>query len=255
MRHAAFNPWGRCSAPRRASLERGMPTRRPSAFVGTVTPLLLIAMPASAQQQDEQVWLQVNTNVPVAPNLRLTLEQIGRFGAHAGGLFQTEFGGILGWRVAKGVELGFGYRKVGAHNSSAADENRIRQQVVAGFGHWVTRLRVDERFNSRGDEIGFRIRPLLRYNHPVGKGTALFASHESFILPNSASWGQRRGYERMRNLVGVTLPLGPLASADVGYLNRYRFARAGARAQMDHALSLQLTINVAAVHHAPKVDD
>ena len=221
-----------------------------------VAPLLILAPPAAAQQQDEQLWLQVNTNVPLTPGLRLTLEQIGRFGDRADGLFQTEFGGLLGWRVARGVELGFGYRKVGAHNSSAADEDRLRQQVVASFGHWVTRLRVDERFNPRGDEIGVRIRPLLRYNRPVGgTGVALFASHESFILPNSTSWGQRSGYERMRNILGVTVPLGQRVSADVGYLNQYRFRREGARAQMDHALSLQLTINTAGVHHAPKVDD
>nr|WP_281727880.1 hypothetical protein [Sphingomonas sp. PAMC26645] len=33
-------------------------------------------------------------------------------------------------------------------------------------------------------------------------------------------------------------------TADVGYLNQYRFARGGARAQMDNALNLQLTLNL-----------
>ena len=74
------------------------------------------------------------------------------------------------------------------------------------------------------------------------------------FLPNSTDWGQRRGYERMRNAVGVTLPVSRAVAADIGYLNQYRFARAGGRAQMDHALSLQLTINLAA-GPAPPVDD
>jgi hypothetical protein len=41
-------------------------------------------------------------------------------------------------------------------------------------------------------------------------------------------------------------------SGDVGYLNQYRFARGGAQAQMDHALNLQVTINLGAlaVHEA-----
>ncbi|RZM17839.1 MAG: DUF2490 domain-containing protein [Sphingomonas sp.] len=92
-------------------------------------------------------------------------------------------------------------------------------------------------------------------NHRLGaKGYALFVSHESFILPNSTRWGQLHGYERMRNIVGVTLPFSKLVSADVGYLNQFRIARAGASAQMDHALTVQLTINVAQ-HHAPKADD
>lgn len=58
----------------------------------------------------------------------------------------------------------------------------------------------------------------------------------------------------MRNILGVAVPIGREMSADVGYLNQYRFARGGARAQMDHALTLQLTINLAA-HPAPGTHD
>jgi hypothetical protein len=217
---------------------------------------LLAASPAAAQQEDEQLWLQVNTNVPLAEDFRLTLEQIARFGDGQGGLFQTEFGGILGYRVAPWIELGVGYRKVGAHNrNSAANEDRLRQHIVVTHGPFLGRLRLDERFNPRGSEVGFRLRPLIRYNHRLGaKGFALFASHESFILPNSTSWGQRNGYERMRNILGVTVPFSKLVVADIGYLNQYRIARSGARAQMDHALTVQLTINVAPTH-APRADD
>lgn len=219
-------------------------------------PLLLIAAQARAQQQDEQLWLQVNTNVPVTDGLRVTLEQIARFSDRQAGLYQTEFGALLGAKVSGNVELGFGYRWVGAHNgSTAANENRLRQQVVATFGAVTTRFRIDERFNPRGNEIGFRIRPLVRYSHPIRTdGPALFVSHESFILPNSTRWGQRRGYERMRNIVGVTFPVWRGTTADVGYLNQYRLSRGGARAEMDHALNLQLTLNLGDVAR-PSVDD
>lgn len=224
------------SRSRRPALRRLLPA----------LPLALASTPARAQQEDEQVWLQVNTNVPLANRVRVTLEQIARFSDRQDGLYQTEFGALLGYRVSKKIELGFGYRWVGAHNgNSGADENRLRQQMVGTFGPVTTRFRVDERFNPRGSEVGFRIRPLIRYNHEVGdKGVALFASHESFFLPNSTSWGQRSGYERMRNIVGVTLPLGRAVTTDIGYLNQYRPGRSGARAQMDHALNLQLTINL-----------
>jgi hypothetical protein len=33
-------------------------------------------------------------------------------------------------------------------------------------------------------------------------------------------------------------------SADLGYLNQYRLSRAGARAQMDHALNIQMSVNL-----------
>jgi len=116
---------------------------------------------------------------------------------------------------------------------------------VVTSGRFAGRLRLDERFNPDGSEIGFRIRPLLRYNLPLGpKRLALFVSHESFFLPNSTTWGQRAGYERMRNIVGLAFPIGKAVTADVGYLNQYRFGRGGARAQMDNALNLQLTLNL-----------
>ncbi|MEN2786666.1 DUF2490 domain-containing protein [Sphingomonas qilianensis] len=220
-----------------------LPARIYSIVAASVT---VLAMPAQAQQHDAQLWTQVNVNLPVTKQVKVTLEQIARFSDRQDGLFQTEYGVLLGLRVAEGIELAAGYRRVGAHNgNTGANENRLRQQVVGTFGRVTTRFRLDERFNPRGNEIGVRIRPLLRYNHPLrATGLALFASHESFILPNSTAWGQRSGYERMRNILGITVPLGRVMAADIGYLNQFRPARAAARAQMDHALSLQLTINL-----------
>ena len=218
--------------------------------------LLAAAQPAFAQQEDEQLWLQVNTNVQVAERVRVTLEQIARFGDRPGGLYQTEFGGLIGVRVGRNIELAAGYRRVGFYNrNTSADEDRVRQQVVATFGRFSTRLRLDERFNTKTPGVGLRIRPLVRYNLPLRqRGRALFLSHESFFLPNSTRWGQRSGYERMRNVVGITLPIGKAMSADVGYLNQYRFARGGSPAQMDHALTVQLTLNFSDLV-APPADD
>jgi hypothetical protein len=215
-------------------------------LLALVLPLACVATPVKAQQEDAQLWTQINTNVPLTDDVRVTLEQIARFSDRQEGLYQTEFGVLLGVKVLKNVELGVGYRKVGAHNANTgANEDRFRQQMVGTFGAFTTRFRVDERFNPRGGEIGFRIRPLVRYNHKLGPGkTALFVSHESFFLPNSTRWGQRSGYERMRNILGVMVPLGKRMTADIGYLNQFRPGRSGARDQMDHALNLQLTINL-----------
>lgn len=201
---------------------------------------------ASAQQQDEQLWLQVNTVLPVTKKVGVTLEQIARFSDHQDGLYQTELGGLLTYRPRPNLELGFGYRRVGAHNgNTGADEDRIRQQVIVTVGRISTRFRVDERFNPRGDQVGVRVRPLIRYNQPLArKGLALFFSHESFLLPNSTTWGQRSGYERMRNIIGTAITLKRGLNLDVGYLDQFRLGRGGARPQMDHALTLQLTINL-----------
>lgn len=216
---------------------------------------IFVASPAMAQQEDGQFWLQVNTNVPLDDKFRLTLEQIARVSDRQDGLYQTEFGGLLGYRAARNIELGFGYRRVDFFNgNTAAGEHRLRQHMVATFGPLTTRLRVDERFSSGGPGIGFRIRPLLRFNHQLNDSVVLFVSHESFLLPNTTRWGQRSGYERFRNIIGATVPIGRHIKADVGYLNQYRFARGSARAQMDHALNFQFTINLEG-SSAPPEDD
>ena len=216
-------------------------------------PLLALSLfsgvcPALAQQEDEQIWLQANTIVPLDGDTRITLEQIARFSDRQDGLYTTEVGALIGQKVSHQLELGFGYRHVGFYNgNTGADENRFRQQIVGTFGRLSTRLRVDERLLDHSNEVGIRIRPLVRYNQPVGsKGLAVFASHESFFNADTTAWGQRRGYERMRNWLGLVIPVSPAMSADVAYLNQYRFARGGARAQMDHALSVQLTVNLGA---------
>ncbi|MHA6719005.1 DUF2490 domain-containing protein [Sphingomonas sp. RS6] len=213
-------------------------------------------MPARAQQEDAQAWEQLNVVVPLVPRVRVTIEQIGRVSDRQDGVYTTEYGAIVGWQVLKGVELGMGYRRVGFHSlNSAPDEDRLRQHIVFTSGRFAGRLRVDERFVTTASGIGVRIRPLLRYNLPLSpKRVALFVSHESFLLANSTRWGQRAGYERMRNILGVALPFRKGVNADIGYLNQYRLGRNGARPQMDHALSIQLTINLGALGIAPLHD-
>ena len=213
--------------------------------------------PAHAVDHDDQLWLQANTNVPLSDGLRVTLEQIARFSDRQNGLFQSELGALLQYRVAEQVDLGVGYRRVGAHNgNTGADEDRFRVQMVGTFGRIFTRFRIDARLNPRGDEVGFRVRPLIRYNRPLsGKGLTIFATHESFLIPNSTSWGQQSGYERMRNTLGLAIPIGSQVSADLGYLNEYRLGRRGRTGQMGHAVSLQLTINLRKLRPFKRQDD
>ena len=224
-------------------------TARAAARFASTIALLLAPAQAFAVVQDSQIWTQTNAVVPLSKQFRLTLEQISRFSDRQSGLYTTEWGGLLGYKVSKAVELGFGYRHVGFHNGNTApDEERIRQQVVITTGRWMGRFRIDERFHPKGNEIGFRLRPLIRYNLPVGtKGVALYLNHESIFLANSTSWGQKAGYDRMRNSAGISFPIAKFLQGDVGYLNQYLFASGRPHAEMDHALNMQLTINFGAL--------
>src|ERR1700742_671101 len=127
---------------------------------------LALATPAAAQQTDEQLWLQANGSVTIGPREKMTLEGIIRFGNRADGLSHTEIGGLFTHTTRGGVELSFGYRHVEDWNEGVRlpNEERIRQMVLVPLGSGFSgRLRFEQRFNSSGSEIGFRLPPRLRF--------------------------------------------------------------------------------------------
>jgi hypothetical protein len=209
---------------------------------------LTIVTPAWAQEADTQLWTQANVSKKVAKDVTLTVEGIARWSDNVGGLFHTELGGLVAWDATDSIELAIGYRHTTAHNESGIEPNeeRLRQHVVFQLGNgFATRLRFEERFHSEGGEVGFRLRPQLRYTHDLGdKGFKLFATHESFVNFNTTDWGQRGGLERVRHTMGVTVPITEHLDGDFGYLNQYRFGRDGDEDQIEHAISVTMNLDL-----------
>lgn len=212
-------------------------------------PLALIATPAAAQQVDEQLWLQTNGGIAIGESEKVTIEAIGRFSDRAGGFSHAEAGALFTHTTRSGIELSFGYRHVEDWNRGVRqpNEERLRQMVLVPLGGGFSgRLRVEQRFNSQSGGIGVRARPRLGFDTPLNdKGLKLFATQEHFLNVNNTSWGQRAGYERMRNAVGISLPITGKVRGEIGYLNQYRFGRDGRRDQMNHAATFTLSFNVA----------
>lgn len=209
-------------------------------------PLLLAAMPSAAQQTDEQLWLQVNASLGIGAREKVTLEGIGRFSDRAEGFSHAETGILFTHTTRGGIELSLGYRHVEDWdaNGRLPNEERLRQMVLVPLGSGFSgRLRFEQRFNSSGSEVGFRLRPRLGFETPLGRGFKLFAGQEHFLNFNSTAWGARSGYERMRNAAGVSIPLGGNLRGEIGYLNQYRFGRDGGRDRMDHALTFTLNLS------------
>ncbi|MDT8761094.1 DUF2490 domain-containing protein [Sphingomonas psychrotolerans] len=219
------------------------------AFLSAV--LLLAPAAAHAQQTDTQLWLQTNATVVIGHREKVTLEGIGRFSDRAEGFSHAEAGALFTHKTASGIELSIGYRHVEDWNRGVAlpNEERLRQMVLVPFGGGFSgRLRLEERFNSSGGEVGVRVRPRLGFDTPLNdKGLRLFATQEHFVNFNTTGWGQQSGYERMRNAVGLSLGLGGNLRGEIGYLNQYRFGRDGRRDQMDHAATFTLSFNVASI--------
>src|SRR5207244_258541 len=124
-----------------------------------------------------------------------------------------------------------------------------REQISMSFGKlWLGtlsgRLRVEERFRRGADGVGLRARTQLKYNLPLAKkkgATALVLTHESFWEVNDTRWGQQSGLRRMRNLVGLDVPVSKKVRAQVAYLNQYDFGITGKRDAMANILALSLS--------------
>lgn len=211
---------------------------------------LLIPLPALAQEEDSQLWLQANGSVPLEEDTRFTLETIARFSDDAGGFFHEEIGGLVTHMIGKRFEIAIGYRHVVDfdHGREKPDEERARQQITmtlgSGFG---ARLRMEERFREGEGEVGLRLRPQIRYTLPLGRGRnapSLLATHEAFVNFNRTDWGQQRGIERLRQAVSLQVPLGQRLRGDIGYLNQYRFGRDGRRDLLEHAATFALTLTL-----------
>lgn len=213
-------------------------------------PVVLVASPALAQEQDEEMWLTVGGSVPLAEKTSIDGEAIARF-SNADGLYETEFGVVVTHELSDTVTIAAGYFRVPGydHGNVTHIDDRPRQQITVQLGKflggsWQTRVRTEQRFRNDGDDVGHRVRPQVRYTLPLGGDTRLRLSHESYINLNTTDWGQRGGYERMRNIAAVVTPLNDDIDIEFGYLNQYRFGQdPGRRDTMDHVMTAALAID------------
>ncbi|UZK64708.1 DUF2490 domain-containing protein [Sphingomonas sp. M1-B02] len=208
---------------------------------------LLVALPAAAQQVDEQLWFQANGITDLDQDTTIMLESIGRFYDKVGGFAHSEFGGIVTHTLSDSVEVAFGFRHVQDYDRGRPLPNfeRFRQTITFTLAPGLTtRTRIEETFSSDGPGMGVRARQQLRYEHAIGGGVDAFAAHESFLLVNDTGWGQQSGYDRMRHTIGLQIPLGEQLSGEVSYLNQYSFGRDGDRDEMDHIAVFALTLSL-----------
>lgn len=220
--------------------------------VSIALPLAALATPAIAQE-DPQIWGTLSGSTRIADKTEIQLEFIARAGDAAGGIYETEFGGTLSHEIAPGVRIAAGYVGVPNYRDGAVSsiEDRPRQQISASFrniagGTLAVRARFEERFRNTGNDMGVRMRPQVRWSVPIAGGspTRFFVFHESYVNLNSTDWGQRSGYERWRNSLGLSTPLAKNLEVEAGYLNQLNFGRGGRRDRNDHVLTLALALKL-----------
>lgn len=188
---------------------------------------IVLVLPSAAEADDGQVWLSANARGPVAGRVELGVETIERFGRDGeGGLYESENVAMLGFRFDRAT-LAAGYvRDIVYHGGGAMIEQRARQDLSVDHAIRIgplgvgARLRMEERWRDGSSGTGVRIRPFVRLTLPVAGKLNLLASHESFVNLGSGA-GQRRGYDRARNFLGIGVPLTKRVGVEIGYLNQW----------------------------------
>lgn len=223
---------------------------RPAAALLCAGMSLLAAQPAYARS-DGQLWLSGGVNVSLSPDWRLSEEVIARFSDNRDGLYEIEATTLLGYKLSKNITIAGGY----VHNpqysngKNTAIEGRAREQItfdnvaeIAG-GKLSLRFRAEQRWRDTVDGTGWRIRPYAKYTRPLAGKVNLNLSHESFINLNETAFQSRSGYDRMRNMVSVSVPLSKKIGFEGGYMNQHGFVPNGPD-NTDHAASLALTLSL-----------
>jgi hypothetical protein len=213
--------------------------------------LIAPAAAASASTvEDEQLWVNVTTMGSIKDRLIYFVEAQPRVGDGVGRLSQLLLRGGVGWKISDSLSLYGGYLHLIQPVENGPDTNEERPFIqlswqmgqIAG-GALSTRTRLEHRDSSTSREVGWRVRSMIRYAHPLGgaKTPKALVWAEPFIGLNDTDWSARSGFDQLRSFAGLELPLAGKSTLEAGYMNQAINDR-GPRNRMNHIASLTLFI-------------
>ena len=190
-----------------------------------------LGAPAHAEtSQDEQFWLNLTSMGSIKDDLVYFAEIQPRIGDGISRIDQALFRGAIGWKFSPSVTLyqGFAHIVVPVEGGKDVNEERSFQQINWTLGKpWAgklsSRTRLEQRWRSDGDDMGWRLREMLRYEKPLNPGSdALNALvyAEGFVALNDTDWGVRGGFDQLRSFIGAEVGLPGASTLEVGYLNQ-----------------------------------
>lgn len=199
--------------------------------------------------EDEHLWVNLTAMGPVSGKLVYFAEIQPRIGDGASRLDQMLLRGALGWRLSPSVTIfqGFAHIVVPVENGKDVNEERGFQQINWTIGKpWggelSSRTRLEQRWRSNGDDMGWRLREMLRYEKPLkadSDAVNALVYAEGFAALNDTDWGARAGFDQLRSFVGAELGLPGASTMEVGYLNQIVNQRGG-DTRVNHVASITL---------------
>ncbi len=203
--------------------------------------------PACAADEDSQIWLAANATVDVSKTWLLYGDIQMRITDDAARIGQTVIRPGIGYRIGPNTTVIIGY--MFAHSDpvgpTASDEHRAWQQIafrVTGNGKGTTvtgRTRLEQRWIVGAPDMGWRLRQQLRVTTPLNAKLRGIYYAEAFVTFDDTSWGQHAGLDRIRNFIGLSIPLSKKVTIEPGYINQYIVRRG--RDRMHHVLSTTLS--------------
>jgi hypothetical protein len=220
-----------------------------SAAYFILVPWLNVASAKAATAEDEQVWMNLTAMGPVSGDLIYFAEIQPRVGNGVSRVDQTILRGAVGWKFSPSLSVYQGYAHVILPTQAGRDVNEERsfQQISWTIGKpWngelSSRTRLEQRWRSDGDGMGWRLREMLRYEKPLKPGSEAINAlvyAEGFAALNSTDWGQKAGFDQLRSFVGAEIKLMGKSTAEIGYLNQYVEQGSGAK-RMNHVAAITL---------------
>lgn len=204
---------------------------------------------AARTREDEQLWVNLTAMGSIAGKLVYFAEVQPRVGDGVSRIDQLLLRGAVGWKLSPRLTVYQGYAHVAVPVEGGRDVNEERsfQQLSWTIGRpWggelSSRTRLEQRWRSDGEDMGWRLREMLRYEKPLKPGSnavnALIYG-EGFAALNSTDWGAKGGFDQLRSFIGAELGLGGASTAEVGYLNQIINQRGG-NARVNHVGSITL---------------
>lgn len=223
----------RSVAPRGAAV-RVTRTRRAIASIVRLAALAIIAAiyPASASAQaivdqwDAQLWLQWNSQIPVAETWGLVLEAQPRWNENFSHYDQVTLRAGLFKRVTPKLQVSAAYAFVPRHTviGSLFEHQAYEQASVAlpRIGKWTAQARVreEQRYLGQWGELSHRMRERFHFTHPVPHvpGWAMVLHQELFVNWNDTHLGPAAGFDQHRLFTGVNHPLTSALAVEAGYM-------------------------------------
>lgn len=209
-----------------------------------------VSAPAAAEtRHGEQAWVNLTAMGPISGDLLYFAELQPRIGDGISRVDQLLLRGAVGWKLSSSVTVYQGYAHVVVPTEGGRDVNEERsfQQLNLALGQpWQgdlsSRTRLEQRWRNDGNDMGWRLREMIRYEKPLkpdSDAVNALISAEAFIALNDTDWGARGGFDQLRTFVGAEVGLPGKSTAEIGYLNQVIDQTRG-RTRMNHVASLSV---------------